>query len=98
MKKIIFSAFLAIGLVNFAAAQKTRLKSSKTSLSSQKDTSIVSQANNLSQTNSYKAYPTKSEEFNNREIIHWKDGQKATTTGHEAAASNDESFISLTKK
>lgn len=35
--------------------------------------------------------------LNNRKIYHWKNGQRATPTGHEATGSNTDAYVSQRK-
>jgi hypothetical protein len=88
MKRMILTV-LAIGLVAGAA-------------SAQSSSGQSSRSTSVSSTGTYKAKKGKkakkapSEVLNNRRTYHWKNGQRATPTGHEAAPLNG-SYQSLKK-
>jgi Ni/Co efflux regulator RcnB len=88
MKRLILSV-LAIGLVAGAAT-------------AQSSSGQSSRSTSISSTGTYKAKKGKkakkapSETLNNRKTYHWKNGQRATPTGHEAAPLNG-SYQSLKK-
>lgn len=76
MKRIILLAGAIIGLAGLASAQSTGSNSSKASQEGS-ETASKKQAKK-------KASNNKSKNLNDRKIYHWKDGQRATPTGHEA--------------
>lgn len=78
MKRILFAIAITLGISHMAAAQ--------TSGSNSTNGPIVSSSRAKATTNSTNA---SSNSVNERKVYHWKDGQRATPTGHEATGLGD---------
>ncbi len=87
MKKIILSAFFAIGISFFASAQSKADTSKSKSLSTNK--SKINKAKG-------KKVLNKKEPLNPRKTYHWSNGQRATPSGNAASPTNG-GYVSLKK-
>ena len=81
MKRILLSFVIVIGLSRVAAAQTSGSNSSNS-------TSVSSSREQTKSTKSSKSTTAQNDTLNNRDMYKWKDGQRATPTGHEATGTN----------
>jgi hypothetical protein len=91
MKRVILSAAVMLMITGGAMAQSTGGGNSSGSAGESSSTTRSTTKK------SKKGKKAKTVDLNNRKIYKGKDGQKATTTGHEASGTNSESFQSLKK-
>ena len=106
MKRLIFTSAIIIGCVSFASAQRAG-RATATKTPPVNNTSAMNSASSHTAKAGAPAPGTLSGKSNkeqatvlkidNRDIYHWKDGQRATPTGNEATGSNDNSYVSLKK-
>lgn len=75
MKRIILSTIIAISISSIAVAQTSGSDSSKS-----KSSPVVKTKNSKSK----KGKMVQTDSLNDRKIYNWKDGQRATPTGHDA--------------
>lgn len=81
MKRIIFSTAILLCICSIAEAQTTGSNSSNS-------TGVSSSTKNGKSSKSNTGKKTAGDTLNNRKIYNWKDGQRATPTGHEATGTN----------
>ncbi|HEV7331052.1 MAG TPA: hypothetical protein VGN63_08445 [Flavisolibacter sp.] len=79
MKRVILSTVIMVGLAVSASAQTATGNSSKTTRAASSTTKAKATS---------KAALKPSDTLNNRRIYHFKNGQRATPTGHEATPSS----------
>ena len=81
MKRLFLSFAVLMGLGSIAAAQTSGSNSSNT-------TSVSSSRATDSSSNTSNGNGQQAAKRDNRDIYKWKDGQRATPTGHEATGTN----------
>lgn len=91
MKRMIFTSLFITGIILAANAQSSGSNSSKNTTA----TSNTGSAKTHNKSRKKISAPT--DTINNRVNYQWKNGQKATPTGHDATSTNGDGYASMKK-